>query len=134
MHMRCRLRRGSILASEADELDCVADQIEVGVDAEVIEALSAFETASKGRVGGAVDDLIGGGDDMEGGGEVEDGVGVTSARVEGQVLACAGWVGREILACSWWVGRKVLACSRWVVDLGEILTLVDGTAPDRGGK
>jgi len=60
-----------VIALEADELDAPADQVEVRVDAKVIVAGAAWQTSSKGWVGGAVNDLIRSSDDVVGGGKVE---------------------------------------------------------------
>jgi hypothetical protein len=55
-----------VLAAEVDELDVVADQVELAVQAEVVVADGALEAAGRG---GAVDDLAGRGADAEAGGE-----------------------------------------------------------------
>ena len=87
-----------VLAAEADQLDAVADQVQIRVDAEVIESCAARETAGRG---GAVDNLIGRGDDAESGGEFE-----------GAVLASA--VAVTILG--WWVVGEFFARISWVLD------------------
>ena len=67
------LGRGRVLALEAGELDVVADQVEVGVDAEGVVAAGAGEATREGDgVTCAVDDLVRGGIDVVRGGEVED--------------------------------------------------------------
>lgn len=58
-----------VVALEAGQGDVVADDILLAVDAELVDALGAFEAAGEGVVG--VDDLVGGGDDLVGGGEGE---------------------------------------------------------------
>jgi len=55
-----------VLAAEVDQLDVVADDVELAVQAEVVVADGALETAGRG---GAVDNLVGGGADAEAGGE-----------------------------------------------------------------
>lgn len=57
-----------IVATEVDESDVEANQIEVGVDSEIIVARAAWQAT--GRCG-AVHDLIWGGDDVVGRGERE---------------------------------------------------------------
>ena len=73
---RC-LGRRLVLASEANELDGVADEVEVTVDAEIVKALNAIQTASGDWIVGAIDDLVRRGFDVVGRCEREDGVGVT---------------------------------------------------------
>lgn len=87
-----------VLAAEADQLDAVADQVQIRVDAQVIESCTACETAGWG---GAVADLIGRGDDAIGRGEFE-----------GAILATTV----TIAILGWWVVREVFACSLWVFD------------------
>ena len=76
VHVGGRLGWGGVFALEANELDGVADQVEVGVDAEVIVAHGARETSSFHWVIGSVDDLVWGGLDgvgrCEGEGEAVD--------------------------------------------------------------
>lgn len=61
--------RGLVVAAEVVERDVVADHVLVAVEAELVQAGGAGETAGVG-VGG-VDDLVGGGLDLVGGGELE---------------------------------------------------------------
>lgn len=60
---------GLVVALEAGEGDVVADDVLFAVDAELVDAVGALETAGVGVVG--VDDLVGSGLDLVGGGEVE---------------------------------------------------------------
>jgi len=55
-----------VLAAEVHELDVVADDVELAIQAEVVVADGALETSSRG---GAVDDLVRRGADAEAGGE-----------------------------------------------------------------
>ena len=61
-----------VVALEAGEGDVVADEVLFAVDAELVDAVGAFEAAGVGVV--CVDDLVGGGLDLVGGGEVEGGL------------------------------------------------------------
>lgn len=117
MHVRRRLRGRSIFATEAGKRDVVANQIEVGVDAEVVGGLCAREATGGDRVSGAIDDLIGGSEDMVGGGELEDGVAGARARVGWKVLSGAGWVFVEVCAGARWVLVKVGAGTCWILDV-----------------
>ena len=58
-----------VVALEAGKGDVIADHVLLAVDAELVDALGAFEAAGEGVVG--VDDLVGGCDDLVGGGEGE---------------------------------------------------------------
>lgn len=62
---------GLVVATEVDELDVIADEIELGVDTKVVVANSSLETACRC---GAIDDLVGSGDDVVCGGELEGAV------------------------------------------------------------
>jgi hypothetical protein len=61
--------RRLVLALEAGDGDVVADDVLLGVDAELVQAAGALEAAGEGVVG--VDDLLGEGDHFVGGGENE---------------------------------------------------------------
>lgn len=64
---------GRVVSPEADELDVVADQVEIRVETEVIVSNRARQTASEGvdQAGVVLDDLIWGGDDAELGGVLD---------------------------------------------------------------
>lgn len=121
------------MPAEPHELDAVADQVQIHVDAEIVESLCVLEPAREGWVvSRAVDDLVGGGDHVIGRCEVEDGGLAAGAGVEGEVLACAGGILVEE-SCAGWVFVE-LAGAVWVVDGVEILTLVDRAAEDVRGE
>lgn len=132
MHVGGRTGRGLVIAAKADELDAVADQVQIGVDAEIVESLGTLEAARESRVVGAVDDLVGSGDDVVGRCEVEDGGLAAGAGVKGEVLACA----RGILVQDSCAGGVLveLACAVRIVDIVEILTLLDRAAEEAGGE
>ena len=80
---------GLVFAAEADEPDAPADEIRVGIDAEVIVSRAAGQAAGEC---GAIDNLVGRGDDAVGRCEFEWAVCATTAGLRG----C--WVGWEVLA------------------------------------
>ena len=62
-----------VFSLEGDELDIVADQVELGIDAEFVVAFGAWETAGEDKVvTGAINHLIGSGFDLVGRREGED--------------------------------------------------------------
>ena len=82
---------GLVVALEAGEGDVVADDVLFAVEAELVQAVGAFEAAGVGVVG--VDDLVRGGFDFVGGGEVEGalhgdwgGVSLRYSLIDGGVL------------------------------------------------
>lgn len=123
--MRGRLGRGLVFAAETLEADVVADEIEIGVDAEIVGGLGTREAPREDGVGGAVDDLIGCGEDVEGGCEGDDWVAGWGA-VGGGVLAGAGGVFVEIGAGAGGIFVEVGAGARGVLDGGEVLSFAEG--------
>lgn len=101
-----------VLAGEVHELDVETDEVVVRVDAEVVVADCALETAGQS---GTVNDLIRCRHDVVGRCELEGSVGAV-------VLALARVV--DVRPSSYWsrVGRKVLTSALWVSNLGEIDT------------
>lgn len=134
VHMRGRLGRGLVFAAEAREADVVADEVERGVDAEIVGGLGAGEAPREDGVGGAVDDLIGCGEDVEGGCEGDDGVrwGAVGGVLAGaggvfvEFLAGAGGVFVEVGAGAGGVFVQVGTCARGVLDGGEVLSFAEG--------
>lgn len=144
MHMRGCLCGRLKFAAETGKFDEVADQLVVGVDAEIIDGFGAREAAGEDGVGAAIDDLIGGGVDLIGGSEFEDGVGGAATGVEGEVLTGAGRVFVEVLTgaggvfvkvlaspggvfvkvltSARWIFVKVLASPGWIVDFRKVLS------------
>ena len=121
--MSGRAGGGLVVPSEPHELDAVADQVQIHVDAEIVESLCILEPTRERRVvARAVDDLVGSGDHVVGRCEVEDGGLAAGAGVEGEVLACAGGILVE------------LAGAVWIVDIVEVLTLLDRAAEDVGSE
>ena len=127
MHMRGRLGRGLVFPAEAREADVVADEIEIGVDAEIVGGLGARQAPREDGVGGAVDDLVRGREDVEGGCEWDDWV---CWRAVGGVLAGAGGVFVEVGAGAGGILVEVGAGAGGVLDGGEVLSFAEGGGRD----
>lgn len=122
---------GLVVSLEADDLDVVADQVEVGVEAEVVVSNGAWKTAGEGigQRSVVLDDLLRGGDDGELGGVLDGEVGLLGAVLLRAVLWCL--VDRGVLlwclvdwSVLFWclVNRSVLL---WLLNLA-VSDLLDG--------